>query len=376
VTAKIALVANTAWYLQNFRRTLIRRLLEEGYSVITIAPPDEYVPELLALGAEFHGAPMDSKGANPFADFRLAMTLRRLFREARPSCVLTFTVKPNVYGAFAAASLGIPVVCNVSGLGTAFIRRNWITSVVKALYRSALRRAATVFFQNPDDLQLFLRLEIVSAAKTRLLPGSGVDVDRFAPSRDSRPAGAPFRFLLLGRLLWDKGVGELVEAARELRSRYPGTEFFLVGFAGTESRSAISLEKIQEWVDEGLITYVPPALDVRPFLASSDCVVLPSFYAEGTPRSLLEASSMARPIITTDMPGCRQVVEDQRSGYLVPARDSRALADAMERMLLLSADQRRELGLRGRQKMVREFDERIVMDEYMRAITEATSSTR
>jgi glycosyltransferase involved in cell wall biosynthesis len=375
VKAKIVLVANTAWYLQNFRRTLIRRLQEEGYSVLTIAPPDEYVPELRALGAQFHGVPMDSKGANPLADFRLAMTLRRLFQAERPACVLTFTVKPNVFGTFAAASLGIPVVTNVSGLGTAFIRKNWITAVVKTLYRAALRRAATAFFQNPDDLQLFLQHRLVPAEKARLLPGSGVNVDHFAPVPVQRDPSTPFRFLLLGRLLWDKGIGEFVEAARQLRAQHPRTEFTLMGFAETENRTAIPMSTIQTWVNEGLIKYLPPALDVRSALAASDCVVLPS-YREGTPRSLLEASSMAKPIITTDVPGCRQVVDDGESGYLAPVRDSSALADRMERVLLLPVDQRREMGLRGRQKMVREFDDRRVLAEYLRAITDATASSR
>lgn len=369
MTAKIALVANTAWYLQNFRRTLIRRLQEEGYSVITIAPPDEYVPELRALGAEFHGVPMDSKGANPLADFRLAMSLRRLFQDERPACVLTFTVKPNVFGTFAATSLGIPVVSNVSGLGTAFIRKNWITMVVKSLYRAALRRAATVFFQNPDDLQLFLQHRLVPASKARLLPGSGVNVDHFAPMPAQRDPSAPFRFLLLGRLLWDKGIGEYVEAARQLRPRHPGTEFMLMGFAETENRTAIPMNTIQAWVNEGLIKYLPPALDVRPALAASDCVVLPS-YREGTPRSLLEASSMAIPIITADVPGCRQVIEDGVTGYLAKVRDAGDLAEKMERMVPLPDEARTAMGRRGREKMILEYDERIVMDAYLRAVKE------
>lgn len=373
MAAKIALIANTAWYLQNFRRTLIRRLKEEGYSVLTIAPPDEYVPELRALGAEFHGVPMDSKGANPLTDFRLAVTLRRLFQTKRPACVLTFTVKPNVFGTFAATSLGIPVVSNVSGLGTAFIRNNWITVVVKSLYRAALRRATTAFFQNPDDLQLFLQLRLVEHAKARLLPGSGVNVDRFAPASSRHEARSAFRFLLLGRLLWDKGIGEYVEAARLVRARHPNTQFILMGFTETENRTAIPKKTIQEWVDEGLIAFHPPELDVRPVLATADCVVLPS-YREGTPRSLLEASSMAIPIITADVPGCRQVIEDGVTGYLTKVRDAADLADKMERILLLPEGERAAMGQRGREKMVREYDERIVIDAYLQAIRECVSN--
>jgi glycosyltransferase involved in cell wall biosynthesis len=370
VTAKVALIANTAWYLQNFRRTLIKQLQDAGYSVIAIAPSDEYVPELQSLGADFRALAMDSKGTNPLADLKLALALRKLLRLERPACVLTFTVKPNVFGAFAAASLGIPVISNVSGLGTAFIERSWITRVVTVLYRAALRRAATVFFQNPDDLQLFVQERLVHRSKARLLPGSGVDTGRFSPSSVPRSSGRRFRFLLLGRLLWDKGIAEFVEAARALRSRQPDCEFALMGFAETDNRTAIPMETIRKWEMEGLIVYIPPSLDVRPELARADCVVLPS-YREGTPRSLLEASSMAIPIITTDAPGCRQVVEDRATGYLVKVRDAADLARKMEHMLLLSAHLRREMGLRGREKMVREFEERNVIAEYLRAVREA-----
>jgi len=373
VKSKVALVANTAWYLQNFRRALIERLQSEGYSVITVAPPDEYVSELLALGAAFHGMPMDSKGANPLTDLRLVLAFRKLFREERPACVLTFTVKPNVYATFAATSLGIPVVSNVSGLGTAFIRRNWVTTVVRVLYRAALRRATTTFFQNPDDLQLFLQAKLVPSAKARLLPGSGVDVDRFSPMPVPLDSRVSFTFLLLGRLLWDKGVGEFVEAARRLRPRHAKTRFLLMGFAETENRTAIPIKTIEGWVNEGLVSYLPPALDVRPALAAADCVVLPS-YREGTPRSLLEASSMEIPVITSDAPGCRQVVEDGVTGYLARVRDAGDLAEKMERMLLLATDARTEMGRRGRRKMVDEYDERIVIDAYLEAVRRAAST--
>jgi glycosyltransferase involved in cell wall biosynthesis len=257
----------------------------------------------------------------------------------------------------------------VSGLGTAFITRNWITAVVRALYRAALRRVATAFFQNPDDLQLFLHDRLVVTEKARLLPGSGVNVDRFTPMSKQRDAGTPFRFLLLGRLLWDKGIAEFVEAARQLRARNVNAEFVLMGFAGSENRSAVSMNTIQNWVDEGLITYFPPALDVRPMLAMAHCVVLPS-YREGAPRSLLEASSMGIPIITSDVPGCRQAIEDGVTGYLSKVRNAHDLAEKMERMILLPDHARISMGQRGREKMMKEYDERIVIDAYLRAVRE------
>jgi glycosyltransferase involved in cell wall biosynthesis len=366
VKGKVALIANTAWYIYNFRRGLIRELQQDGYAVIAIAPPDEYARLLTGIGARFLPLPMDNKGTNPFKDLRLAFGLRRILKLERPSCALTFTVKPNVFGAFAARSLGIPVIANVSGLGTTFIKRNWVTVIVRFLYRGALGFTSKAFFQNPDDLELFVRGRLVDPAKAQLLPGSGVDVHWFAPPPTDRPHGA-FRFLLLGRLLWDKGVGEFVEAAAQLRRKFSDCEFVLMGFTGIDNATAIPMSRIEEWQRSGLLIFVPPAVDVRDQLAQAHCVVLPS-YREGTPKALLEAASMARPVITTDVPGCRQVVEDGATGFLARVRDAADLAEKMERMIRLSESERRIMGQRGREKMMREFDERIVVREYRSAL--------
>ncbi len=369
MTAKVILISNTAWYIYNFRRNLILRLQEEGYAVVTVAPHDEYAERLQALGAEFRQLPMDNKGTNPLRDLGLALALRRLLQREQPCCVLTFTVKPNIFGAFAAGSMHVPVISNVSGLGTVFIKRTWVTTIVRLLYRRALRFASRVFFQNPDDLALFVANNLVEPAKARLLPGSGVDTQRFSPLTAPRDRKGRFRFLLLGRLLWDKGIGEFVKAACSVRAKYPNCEFVLMGFAGTDNRTAVPLAKLQEWQQEGVIAYVPADADVRPQLALADCVVLPS-YREGTPRSLLEAASMAKPVITTDVPGCRQVVEHNVTGFLTRVRDAEDLAEKMQQMVQLSDLQRTAMGMRGREKMLREFDERIVIEEYLHAVRE------
>lgn len=364
---KVALIANTAWYIYNFRRGLIKELQQQGYSVVAIAPTDECAEKLAAIGTKFLPLPIDNKGTNPLKDLWFAFALRRLLRQERPRCVLTFTVKPNVFGAFAARSLGIPVIANISGLGTVFIKRNWVTVVVWSLYRGALGLASKVFFQNPDDLELFVRSRLVDSSKTKLLPGSGVDVQWFSPPAPSDLPHGSFRFLLLGRLLWDKGVGEFVDAAAQLRSKFPHCEFVLMGFTGTDNATAIPRSKIEHWRKSGLMTYVPPAVDVRDQMAQAHCVVLPS-YREGTPKALLEAASMAKPIITTDVPGCRQVVEDGTTGFLARVRDATDLAEKMERMVQLPESERKAMGLRGREKMIREFDERIVIREYLSAV--------
>ena len=372
MTDKVVLISNTAWYIYNFRRGLIKELQRQGYAVVAIAPPDEYAERLAELGARFLPQPMDNKGTNPLKDLRLAFALRRLLRQERPCCALTFTVKPNVFGAFAARSLSIPAIANISGLGTVFIKRNWVTMVVRSLYRRALRLTSKVFFQNPEDQELFVRNRLVDPSKAQLLPGSGVDIQRFAPPTSSTKSRGKFRFLLLGRLLWDKGVGEFVEAAARIKQKFPHCEFVLMGFTGIDNVTAIPVSRIEDWQRSGLLTYVAPAADVRDELAKAHCVVLPS-YREGTPKALLEASSMAIPIITTDVPGCRQVVDDGATGFLVKVRDSADLAEKMERMIQLTEGERTAMGLCGRAKVIREFDERIVIREYLSAVDQFAS---
>jgi glycosyltransferase involved in cell wall biosynthesis len=368
VSSRIILISNTAWNIYNFRRALIGKLRQNGYEVVAIAPPDEYAARIPETGARYLALAMDNSGTNPWHDLALCLALRRIFQRERPACVLSFTIKPNLYGALAARSLGIPAISNVSGLGTAFIKRNWVTRVVRGLYRAGLHAASKVFFQNQDDLDLFIGEGLVDGAKTVLVPGSGVDIDAFAPMQPNLAADR-FRFLLHGRIMWDKGVGEYVEAASRVRKQYPLCEFAVMGFLGVANASAISMSHINEWVRSGAITYLPPADDVRPRIADADCVVLPS-YREGTPKALLEAASMAKPVIATDVPGCRQVVEDGRTGFLVKVRDAADLAAKMQRMILLPPAEREAMGWRAREKMVREFDERVVLEAYLRNVAE------
>lgn len=368
---KVVLISNTAWYIHNFRRGLIRELQKHGYTVAAIAPPDEYGAGIAATGARYIPLPMDNAGTNPWKDLQLFISLRRIFKQERPACVLSFTIKPNLYGALAARSLGIPSVANISGLGTVFIKQNWVTKVVRTLYRGGLKAASRVFFQNPEDRDYFIREGLVSGAKAHLVPGSGIDIDVYKPVQIQSVAKRGLRFLLLGRILWDKGVGEYVDAAAAVRKRYPDCEFILMGFLDAINATAITTSKINQWERSGAIKYVPPSDDVKTEIAKADCVVLPS-YREGTPKSLLEAAAMAKPIITTDVPGCRQVLEDGRTGFLVKVRDSADLAAKMEKMIRLSAIEREQMGLRGRDKMIREFDERLVLNSYLRVVQELT----
>jgi len=366
---KIIICLNTAWNLMNFRAGLIRALLAAGHEVVAVAPNDKYATSLNALGCRFVPLHMENGGTNPVQEALLTWRFVRLFARERPDIYLGYTVKPNVYGSLAAHMMRIPVINNIAGLGAVFIKDGWLVRVVRWLYRTALKRSAKVFFQNDDDRILFISDGLVRAEVTELLPGSGIDLNRFTPAFTTAvdDVSAKFRFLLIARMLRDKGVGEYVETARLLRQRWPQAEFCLLGFVDVQNPAAISRAEMDAWVAEGVVNYLGVSDDVRIQIATADCVVLPS-YREGTPRTLLEAAAMARPIITTDAVGCREVVDDGVNGYLCKVRDALDLAEKMERMLSLSPRQRSEMGQRGRDKMVAEFDEKIIIRKYLVAI--------
>jgi glycosyltransferase involved in cell wall biosynthesis len=362
---KVMIVLNTAWNLVNFRIGLIRALVSTGYEVVAVAPSDKYAGGLAALGCRFIHVPMDNNGINPARDLLLLWRLFWLFRTEKPNVYLGYTVKPNVYGSLAARALGIPVINNVAGLGTVFIRGGWLSLLVKGLYRLALSRSQKVFFQNNDDRQLFIRSRLVHEGLTDLLPGSGIDLIQFPPT--PLPVKVPVRFLLIARMLWDKGVGEFVEAARLLKQRGVSADFCLLGMLDPQNPAAISRQQMSVWVAEGVVNYLGVNDNVRVEIAQADCIVLPS-YREGTPRALLEAAAMARPIVTTDAVGCRNVVDDGINGYLCKLKNSSDLADKMLRILSMSHNEREVMGLRGREKVEREFDEKIVIRKYLEAI--------
>ena len=369
---KVVILLNTAWNLLNFREGLIRSLVAEGYEVVAVAPRDDYAEHLTKLGCRFVPLSMDNQGTNPILDLLLLWHLFRLLKIEQPDVCLSYTVKPNVYGSIAAQALGIPVINNIAGLGAVFIKGGWLNQLVIGLYRLALARSRKVFFQNDDDRQLFIRRRLVKEGVTDLLPGSGVNLAKFSPTY--LPGKTKVHFLLIARMLWDKGVGEFVEAARLLKQRGVDAEFSLLGFLDVQNPAAISQQRMDKWVAEGAIRYLGVSDDVRVEITQADCVVLPS-YREGTPRTLLEAAAMSRPIITTDAVGCREVVDDGVNGLLCKPKDALDLADKMEQIISMSHYEREEMGRRGREKVRREFDEQIVIKKYLSAI-EAVLTTK
>ena len=298
---RVILAANSSWNIVNFRSGLIRALKAAGYEPVVIAPVDPAAEDRMAeLGVERIVIDMKRSGLNPFADLRLLLAYRRLLKDLRPVAYLGFTIKPNIYGGIAARLAGVPLIANISGLGTVFIKQGLLLALVSRLYRFALKRAAVTFFQNPDDLELFVARGLVDRAQAQLLPGSGVDLDKFRPAP---PAAGLTTFLFIGRLLGDKGVWEFVAGGADLCAR-----MFPASASSCSARSTRAIARPSPtaswsgWVAEGSVEYLGATEDVRPCIAQATAVVLPS-YREGLPRSLLEAAAMARPLIATDVPG-------------------------------------------------------------------------
>ena len=371
----IVLSINTSWNIVNFRRNLIVRLQREGYDVVALAPRDAHSDALVAMGVRYFPVDIDSKGLSPVHDLKLAAQYYRILKALRPVAFLGWTIKPNVYGSLAAHALGIPVINNISGLGTAFIKIGLLTRIVRMLYRTALARSSTVFFQDRHDRDLFVAQRLVRAPRTALLPGSGIDLAQFVPEtfvpEPVSEAATPV-FLMVARLLRDKGVVEFADAARIVRQTRPDVAFELLGFLDVQNRTAIDRDTVEGWEREGCLRYLGEAADVRPYLARATAVVLPS-YREGMPRSLLEAAAMGRPLIATDVPGCTEIARAGQNAFLCAPRDARSLADAMLALLALDADARTAMGRRSREIAEREFDVSVVEARYLDAIARATA---
>ena len=363
----IVISANSAWNIVNFRKPIIASLLAAGWRVVALASPDAHVSAIKDLGAEFMPISVDSSGTSVIRDARLFADYLAAFRTLRPHAFLGFTVKPNIYGSLAARLLGVRTINNISGLGTAFMGPGPLNWLVSRLYRLSLARSFRIFFQNADDLQLFVTKGLVRPGQARRIPGSGIDLERFRASTRPRPGKDTFRFLFVGRLLRDKGLMEYAGAARLLRPRWPQVEFAILGFAGSDNPSAVPIAEVERWRGQGIVTYLGDTDDVRPFLEESDCVVLPS-YREGLPRTLLEAAAMAVPMIASDVPGCRDVVTDRENGFLCQARSAESLASAMEEMLRQDPAERSAMGHRARAKVEREFDQVLVVGAYLDAL--------
>jgi glycosyltransferase involved in cell wall biosynthesis len=365
----IAVVLNTSWNIYNFRLNLIKALLEEGHSVVAIAPKDEYTPKLIEAGCSYEEVKMDSRGANPIKDIALTYELYRIYKRQRPDVILQYTIKPNIYGTFAASILKIPVINNVCGLGTAFINKNLVSRIAIGLYKLAFRFPKLVYFQNHEDKEFFQNSNIIKKTQSDVLPGSGVDLNKFIPNTSSYNYNeSPFTFLLISRLIHDKGILEYIDAIEILKAKGVNARFQILGQLDEKHARGIEKELVNKWIKEGSVEYLGSTDDVRPFINKSVCVVLPS-YREGTPRSLLEAASSAKPIVATNVAGCNNIVEHEVNGFLCETQNANDLASKMEDILNLDVKSLEKMGNAGRDIVEARFSEQIVIDKYLSSIS-------
>jgi len=373
---KVIIIANTTWNIVNFRNGLVEAFLEQGFEVVVVTPSDGTVSQVSAMGCKYIPVQLSQSSKNPIKDLRLLIEYFRIFRTETPMAVLSFTIKPNIYGSIAARLCKVPIINNIAGLGHAFSSNNILNKLVVRLYRLALSYSEHVFFQNQDDFHQFTEQKIVGEEKCDVIPGSGVNLSKFSYAPVNRGSDdniddrdyTKFRFLMVARLLWDKGVLEFVGAARQIKNKYPDVIFTLAGFAEETNSRTVPEELISEWHNEGVINFVGRLEDVRPLLRESHCVVLPSYYREGIPRILIEAAATGRPVITTDSIGCRNAVIDGVTGILCAPRDEESLRQAMEITLSLSLGQLSIMGRNAREMVEQKFDEAIIVNMYQECL--------
>jgi len=364
---KIVLCANSSWYIYNFRKNTIKAFMKEGHQVFVAAPRDQYSKYIIELGAEYYEFNLDSRSINPLKEMMVIFSLLSMYFSIRPNFVMNFTPKMNIYSTIASVLVGAKVVNNISGLGTVFTKDSRLSRFVSLMYRCTQIFALKVFFQNKYDMERLIAQNIVAPNKCDYLPGSGVDLKRFAVT--NAPDDGVVRFVIVCRMLYQKGVALLAEAAEHCKAKHgESVEFIAVGFLDEKNEGAISKEIMNDWITKGFLIYRGALEDVRPEVAISDCVVLPSVYPEGTPKSLLEAAAMGKPIITTNMPGCSSTVEHGVNGLLCRPNSVDDLIMSLEKLIDMGHNARLKMGLRSRELVEQQFDERIVVEKYLKCL--------
>ena len=361
---KILIITNHSYMFFQFRRELVSAMIAGGHQVTLALPFGERVAELEDLGCRLIDTPMDRRGTSPKQELALIRQYRRILEEEKPDVVVTYSIKPNIYGGLLCGRQGIPCCINVQGVGTAF-QSPVLAFVVTQLYRAAARKARVVFFENQENAKMFRQRRIVPAHRQCILSGAGINLDHYV--LQPYPENDRVHFLYLGRVMREKGIDELFQAVRRLHSVGERFHLDVVGFY-EESYDA----QVAELTDLGVCTFHGFQFETRPYYAAADCVVLPSYH-EGMSNVLLEASATGRPIITSDIPGCREAVEEGVTGYTCPAKNAEALYEAMKNFLHLSRERRAAMGRAGHEKMRAEFDKNAVVEKTLAAIFQEAS---
>lgn len=360
---KIMIICNSLKGLKNFRKELLEKLLEEKHKVIIVGPNDDIANYFINLSCSFVPIEMESRGTNPIKDIKLMFKYKKVIKQEKPDIVLTYTIKPNVYAGYVCEKLHIPYIANVTGLGTSVEQPGLLQKITLFLYKKGLKKAQCVFFQNQDNLDFMLNHKIIRN-NYRLIPGSGVNLDYHILL--PYPKDKIIRFLFISRVLYEKGIEEYLEVAKYIRKNYSNTEFHILGRCDDDKY----INLINDLEKNNIVIYHGQVDDVREYHKISNCTIHPSFYPEGMSNVLLESCAAGRPVITTNRPGCKEVVDDGINGYVIECRDTKALKDKVEKFINLSNKEQKEMGLNGRKKVEREFDRNIVVDSYIKEIGE------
>ena len=357
---KVLILVNHNVVIYNFRKELVERLIHEGYEVYLSCPQGDRIGELISIGCKFVEAEFDRRGTNPLSDLKLVKYYKRIMKDISPDIVLSYTIKPNVYGGIAAAKLKIPQIANVTGLGTSVVDGGILQRISLTLYRLGLRKAKMVYFQNGSNMS-FMKEHKVVKDNYHVLPGSGVNLNQhcfeeYAPDTDE------LVFTTIGRIMKDKGTDELLTAIESVKKQYPKVRLRLIGFFDDDYH-----DKIQSAVDSGLVEYIEQQQDIHPFIKESHAIIHPSYH-EGMSNVLLEAAATGRPVIASDIPGCRETFDEGVTGLGFEPKNAESLANAVIKFIELPYDKKVQMGIDGRKKMEKEFDRNIIVNEYINKI--------
>jgi len=362
---KILIFSNSSWNIYNFRLNLIKELISKKFDISIICPDNIYFNKLNSYNLNLTKIKLDNKGINLFKDLIFFVSLYKKIKNEKPDLILSYTVKPNIYGSLIARILKIKIINNVTGLGTAFINNSFLKIFAIIIYKISFIKSNLVFFHNLQDLNYFVKLGIVKLNNAKTLPGSGVDVSYY--NYNLLIKKKHIEFLYIGRILIDKGFKELINAITILKEQYPNIILNVVGPLQSENRSSIPKDLINKWLNSNIFNYLGFFDDIREKIISSDCVVLPS-YKEGMPRSILEAAAIGRAIVTTDIPGCNAIVDDGVNGYLCKPKDIKSLRIALEKFIILSYEEKKIMGIKSREKALKYFDESKVISISLKEI--------
>lgn len=359
---KVLILTNNIGGLISFRKEVVQAIIKSGYKVIVSAPYDDRMKELEVIGAKCVGTEIDRRSTNPVKDFWLIVNYAKLIKQVKPNVVLSYTIKPNIYGGIACRLKGVPQIVNITGLGTAVENSSLLQKFIFLLYRIGLEKAKIVFFQNSENKE-FCKKHNLTPDCVRLIPGSGVNLTNF--TIEDYPLEDKIRFLFISRIMKSKGIELYIDAATEIRKKYPNTEFHILGFCEDAYE-----KRLTDLNSKGVVIYHGLQNDVRPFIKNAHCLIHPSFYPEGMSNVLLESCATGRPVITTNRAGCREIVDNGITGFLVEPQNSQDLIEKLLKFMALPWEQKRDMGLAARKKVEQEFDRNIVVRAYLEAIEE------